>query len=672
MRRFGGALLADGVGTGKTWIALAVATALEPGRPVHLLVPAALITQWKEAARRTAVRVLLHSHETLSRGRPPAPDRGPVIVDESHRFRTPSTRRYETAAPWLTGRRGLLLSATPSVNWLEDVAHQLLLLVRDDALAWSGVPSLLSGLREGAPAGLGHLVVTGEDRSGLLPARSSREVQPVEPPGSPLLAIHAGISALRLSLDPVVASLIRVVLLSALASSPAAVAEALRRYRGLLLHARDAAAAGSVVSRHAIRRMVGAEAEQLVFWPLVAEAAPVPELAIDDLARVAALEENARRWCLDADAKVVALRAAVADGKPTLVFATLTATVRHLRAHLGSPRIAWCTGSAAGLDRVRLPRDVVLDWFRNPALSTDGVAARPKVLVATDVAAEGLDLPLVTRVVHYDLPWTAVRLEQRSGRAFRLGSTQREVEVIRFRPPAALESALHKEAILELKSGLARVLGLGSEADAPWRLRARIAAAWEGIPPIEGSARVSGEIDGVVAGFRIAMGDGTCREIVVARSRPGWSDDGATIAALLERARSAASMSAPDPRRLRSALRGFPGVVRSALRVAQGTLVPGADRSPAVRRLMRELMLLARGAARRRDTESIRLLEQGTVFLGRGHTAGEALLIDRWARLPADDLLDAIGRVPRSSRPAPVLRVELIGVLVIERGERPG
>jgi superfamily II DNA or RNA helicase len=90
-------LLADGVGTGKTWVALAVARALDPGRTILVLAPAALLAQWREVAARAGVPIRLHSHETLSRGRLPGREAAVVVVDESHRFRTPlpgATRRW--------------------------------------------------------------------------------------------------------------------------------------------------------------------------------------------------------------------------------------------------------------------------------------------------------------------------------------------------------------------------------------------------------------------------------------------------------------------------------------------------------------------------------------------------------------------------------------------------
>ena len=75
VRRHGGALLAEGVGTGKTWIGLAVAATIEPSRPIYVVAPASLRSQWQEAAARIGLTIVSHSHETLSRGRPPAQPR---------------------------------------------------------------------------------------------------------------------------------------------------------------------------------------------------------------------------------------------------------------------------------------------------------------------------------------------------------------------------------------------------------------------------------------------------------------------------------------------------------------------------------------------------------------------------------------------------------------------
>lgn len=663
MQRHGGALLADGVGSGKSFIALAVALAMRPGQAVLVLAPASLLEQWRRVGRRAGAAIALHSHELLSRGRLPSDTRGTVVVDESHRFRTPGTRRYETLAPWCVGRRGLLLSATPVVNRIDDLAHQLLLFTRNDALAWAGISRLTELGVQTAPAALAHLVITGEDRSTELPAAASREVRVSEAAGGVGEALRHGVERLTLSRSPAVAGLLRGTLLVELASSPAAIAEALGRYRALLLHARDAGASGCPVTRETIRRMVGPEPDQLVLWELLDSGMEAGELALEDLAKVEDLELTARHWGANGDAKLAVLRSLL-DEKPTLVFSHAIATVTQLRRGLG-PRVAWCTGQESGLDAMRAPREVVLDWFRHR--QANGVAA-PKLLLATDVASEGLDLPLIQRVVHYDLPWTAVRLEQRSGRALRLGSAVPLVEVIRLLPPLGLERALQREQILERKSALPAQIGLGASPDAPWRLRARLAAQWAGIVPSEGVAEVQGTVAGAIAGFRIVLENGCEHSVVLAKERTGWSDEISAVFRLLDAVgeNEKEAPRAPAGATIQKLLRSLAVQVRAALRTIQGSRLtpdlPGDPRRPAIRRLL----ALAREAARRRDQERLALVERGLALLRRGHTAGEARLVASWRELPCNQLLDTLRTLPETELPAEVAKVELIGILVVE------
>jgi SNF2 family DNA or RNA helicase len=45
----------------------------------------------------------------------------------------------------------------------------------------------------------------------------------------------------------------------------------------------------------------------------------------------------------------------------------------------------------------------------------------PRILISTDVASEGLNLQYANVVVNFELPWSLVKLEQRTGRVWRLG-----------------------------------------------------------------------------------------------------------------------------------------------------------------------------------------------------------------------------------------------------------
>ncbi len=47
-----------------------------------------------------------------------------------------------------------------------------------------------------------------------------------------------------------------------------------------------------------------------------------------------------------------------------------------------------------------------------------------RILVATDVAGEGVNLQNANLMVNYDLPWNLDRLEQRFGRIHRIGQTE--------------------------------------------------------------------------------------------------------------------------------------------------------------------------------------------------------------------------------------------------------
>jgi hypothetical protein len=257
------------------------------------------------------------------------------------------------------------------------------------------------------------------------------------------------------------------VLLRAAASSPAALAGALRRYRGLLLHGADALRAGRSLGRAELREFAGELDDQLVFWELVSDGHGTLELALDDLDAIGGVLD-ACAGAASADAKLARLRSLLADGRPTLVFTTRRDTVRHLRDGLGVV-VAWCTGDRAGLGHAPAARSAVMRWFQAP-----GAHPMPHCLVTTDVAAEGLDLRRAERVVHYDLPWTPMRLEQREGRAVRLGSSHPRIEVIQFPPPPALEAALRLGERLEHKAALPGQAGLGPDGARLWRWRSAI------------------------------------------------------------------------------------------------------------------------------------------------------------------------------------------------------
>lgn len=676
LRRYGGALLADPVGSGKTYVALAVAAALEPRVPPLCLVPATLVSQWRTTAHALDREIVTVSHQAASRGRLPVARRGLVIVDEAHHFRNPATWRYRHTAPWLLGHRVLLVTATPVVNRLADLLHQLLLGLRDDALAAEGIVSLrgLLSRGEGAPA-LGQVVIEAAPAEGHRPVRRSGWSTGAAAEAAAAETTLAMLDRLRLSRLPGTEALVRTVLRRAAASSPAALSAALRRYRHLLLHARDAAAAGRPLDRAAIRRFTGELEEQLVWWELMPSADDPNDLFLDDLETVGDVLREATRAEQGPDAKVERLRRVLADGRPTLVFTARRETVRYLRDRLAPPPLAWCTGSRAGLGPCPLPRATVLGWF-GPG-NGSGREPTARHLIATDVAAEGLDLQRAARVVHYDLPWTPMRLEQREGRAVRLGSSNATVEVVAFRPPDALERALRMARTLALKSRLPSVAGLGAAGRGLWRWRTELADLYAGGEARSGVAVVAATPPGMLALFELhgrgpAGSERLSAALVWVEPDGSWTEAEPVVAARLAAAvaapfRAAAGTPA-ETGRLGAAMELLAGPIRNRLAMARGGRwsPPAAD--PTLHRLARQLHGAVRDAARQRDVETLAGLERALAFVGRGHSAGEALELERLAALPEPELRREALRLPAEATRWSTIEPRLAGMVLFEPG----
>jgi superfamily II DNA or RNA helicase len=676
IERFGGALLAEPVGSGKTYVALAVASALRTHRPGACLVPAALAPQWRLVAARLDVPIRVGTHQQASRGRLPAGTDGLVVIDESQHFRNPRTRRYRSVAPWLVGRPVLLLSATPVVNRMDDLAHQLLLGVRDDALLPDGVASLRAALGAGAgTSALGRLVVEETGEAGPRPARAFGVSLPDREESRRTAQALTLLSRLRLSRHPPTAALVRNVLQRAAGSSPAALAGALRRYRSLLLHAQDAWQAGRALSRAELRGFAGELDDQLVLWELVAGGGNgKAELALDDLEPLAEVIDEAAAAATRPDPKLERLRRTLADGVPTLVFTTRRETVRHLRDRLGPPAVAWCTGERAGVGPTAVPRPAVLAWFREqPAAALAHFA--PRCLVVTDVAAEGLDLRRAARVVHYDLPWTPMRLEQREGRAVRLGSLHDRIEVLRFVPPPVLDQTLRLGERLERKAVLPGRAGLGADGIRLWRWRSALADHLGAGAAVRGTATVRSVHRGVLAGFElVGRRSGGVEGVAAAVGWLGtdgrWSEDEEIVSQRL--------LEAADPEEgparvhsVRAALKALAGVIRDRLAVAGARRWTAAEPEGSARRLAAALQPFVREAARRRDGAGLACLERALAFLAGGHTAGESELLQRLLEVPPGELATRLARLPAATPRWEALEARLTGVVLFEPAPAP-
>src|SRR5690606_1416967 len=68
-----------------------------------------------------------------------------------------------------------------------------------------------------------------------------------------------------------------------------------------------------------------------------------------------------------------------------------------------------------------------------------------KILIATDVLAEGINLHRSNVLINYDLPWNPTRVLQRAGRVNRLGSNFPNVHIFNFFPTSHSDEHLGLE-----------------------------------------------------------------------------------------------------------------------------------------------------------------------------------------------------------------------------------
>lgn len=411
-----GVLLADEVGLGKSFVAAEVMRRFEH---VDLIVPAALVDQWRETIEAFGVRANLLTHEGVVRDPFFAEARERVVVvDEAHAFRNPRTRRYAALARRTTGARVLLVTATPICNGLGDLEALVRLIARDDLLRDAGIPSIDAAFaardRELIATIVAALVIR-RDRS-VLPAALQFGGLERTVVRHPVLRA-SGIDELCFPLVGETA-ILRRFLRRRLESSHAALIESLRRQRRFYERALAAIAAGRTLPKRDYRAAFAHEEDRdafqkVLFWDLFAPPGHGDPRAIrEEIERIEALLRCAR----DApDEKRGLLLELLAD-EPTLIFTGSAATARDLHEAI--------RGSGLVTSRER-SRDAVLNAFRRGRLN---------VVVSTDLAAEGLNLQRAATVIHYDIPWNPVKLDQRNGRAHRIGQERDMVRAIYFLP----------------------------------------------------------------------------------------------------------------------------------------------------------------------------------------------------------------------------------------------
>ncbi len=119
------------------------------------------------------------------------------------------------------------------------------------------------------------------------------------------------------------------------------------------------------------------------------------------------------------------------------------------------------TGSASGCKSTfgRARFDEILVNFSPKSKKREGMRGMPKdgeidILIATDCISEGQNLQDCDLLINYDIHWNPVRIIQRFGRIDRIGSRNKEVQLVNFWPTDDLNKYINLKSRVEARMAL--------------------------------------------------------------------------------------------------------------------------------------------------------------------------------------------------------------------------
>ncbi len=210
-----------------------------------------------------------------------------------------------------------------------------------------------------------------------------------------------------------------------------------------------------------------------------------------DLKQLIAIHEKAAAITPDRDAKLRELKTLIAekvrnpingDNRKALVFTAFSDTASYLYENLESwarnelgLHIALVTGTgdnrttfkATGFQR-QTDYLSILTNFSPRSKHREKMPNMPQdseidILIATDCISEGQNLQDCDYLVNYDIHWNPVRIIQRFGRIDRLGSTNKQIQLVNFWPTDDLNKYINLKDRVEARMALVDIAATGAD-----------------------------------------------------------------------------------------------------------------------------------------------------------------------------------------------------------------
>jgi hypothetical protein len=233
--------------------------------------------------------------------------------------------------------------------------------------------------------------------------------------------------------------------------------------------------------------------------------------------------------------------------------------------------------------------------------------------------------------------------------------------------PPLLERKLRLEAVLRRKAGLPASAGLGEGGRQIWKWRAQLAQPFRNSLLRSGVASIPDSSPGLLAGFALwAAGQPYPLAVTVVWMEPNgsWTEAPKVVEQRLAAAAVQTEVVPTDSARLGEWVSKLTQMVRDRIAQTRGQRWAILDPSPAARRVMCRLQSLIKEAARRHQAGRLAELDRALAFVAGGHSAGEAVLIERMAEAPDLQLASLLGRLPNRRSQVDGLEVRLTGLVL--------
>ena len=133
---------------------------------------------------------------------------------------------------------------------------------------------------------------------------------------------------------------------------------------------------------------------------------------------------------------------------------------------LHTARVSGSSGIMTTLDTKARDLNTILTYFSPKSKGREqlfpGDTREITILIATDVISEGQNLQDADMMVNYDIHWNPVRIVQRFGRIDRIGSQNKNIQLVNFWPTSELDDYIDLKARVESRM---KITNLASTAD---------------------------------------------------------------------------------------------------------------------------------------------------------------------------------------------------------------